>query len=114
LDAGTLSHLRFEYVVLLAYWTVLVAELVGDKSIYTVSALAIRFRTGIAFGAMAGAFAAKMLAVVLLFKTITRLDSRWTDILSAVAFLASALMIWFSEPEHELTLGQRRPIGSAS
>jgi Ca2+/H+ antiporter, TMEM165/GDT1 family len=46
-----------------------------------------------------------MLAVVLLGKAITRLDSQGTDILSAVAFLASALMIWFSEPEHELTLG---------
>jgi putative Ca2+/H+ antiporter (TMEM165/GDT1 family) len=105
LGAGTFTHLRFEYVVLLAYWIVLVAELVGDKSIYTVSVLSIRFRTGIVLGAMAAAFAGKMLAVVLLGKAITRLDSRWTDALSAAAFLVSALMIWWVEPEEEVALG---------
>lgn len=97
--AESFTHIRFEYVVLLAYWTVLVAELVGDRSIYTVSALAIRFRPAIVLSMMALAFGGKMLAVVLLGKAITRFDSRWTDILSACAFLISALLIWFDEPK---------------
>ena len=29
----------FGYVFLISYWTVLVAELIGDKSIYTVASL---------------------------------------------------------------------------
>jgi putative Ca2+/H+ antiporter (TMEM165/GDT1 family) len=102
--ANTATHLRFQFVVLLAYWTVLVAELVGDKSIYTVSALSIRFRPPIVLGTMAAAFAGKMLIVVLLGKAIMRLDSRWTDTLSAVAFLVSASLIWFDEPEQVLSL----------
>jgi putative Ca2+/H+ antiporter (TMEM165/GDT1 family) len=104
-ETGTLAHLRFEYVVLVAYWTVLVAELVGDKSIYTVSVLAMRFRTGMVIGTMAVAFAAKMLTVVLLGKALARFDLLWADILSAAAFFVSALMIWFGEPEQELKFG---------
>ena len=44
------------YLVLIAYWTVFIAELVGDKSIYTVSSLAIRFRPIIVLGALVVAF----------------------------------------------------------
>jgi putative Ca2+/H+ antiporter (TMEM165/GDT1 family) len=79
-----------------------VAELVGDKSIYTVSSLAVRFRPVIVFGTMAVAFGAKMLAVVFLGKAIFRFDSRWTGALSACAFFVSALMIWFNESEETL------------
>ena len=99
MSTATFTHIPFGYVVLLAYWTVLVAELVGDRSIYTVSALSIRFRPVIVLGTMAVAFAGKMLAVVLLGKVIMRFDSRWTDIVSACAFLISALLIWFDEPK---------------
>jgi Ca2+/H+ antiporter, TMEM165/GDT1 family len=99
LGVETFAHIPFRYVVLLAYWTVLVAELVGDRSIYTVSALSIRFRPAIVLGTMAVAFSGKMLAFVLLGKAIMRFDSRWTDIVSACAFLISALLIWFDEPE---------------
>jgi Ca2+/H+ antiporter, TMEM165/GDT1 family len=101
-------HLRFEYVVLLAFWTVLVAELVGDKSIYTISALSVRFRPAIVLGTMAVAFAGKMLAVVLLGKAIMRLDLRWADLLSGSAFLISAFLIWFDEPD------KMRPITSSN
>jgi len=45
------------------------------------------------------AFAAKMLAAVLLAHFLVQLHSRWTDLLSAVAFFISALFLWFKEPE---------------
>lgn len=38
-----LAGLSFGYLVLVVYWTVLVAELVGDKTMYIVSSLALRF-----------------------------------------------------------------------
>lgn len=104
LVATAITHLRFEYVVLLAYWTVLVVELVGDTSIYTVSALSIAFRPAIVLVTMAVAFGGKMLVVVLLGKAIVRLDSRLTDTLSAFAFLVSAWMIWFDDSEEVASL----------
>jgi putative Ca2+/H+ antiporter (TMEM165/GDT1 family) len=86
----------------LAYWTVLVAELVGDKSIYTVSSLGMRFRGGVVFGSVVAAFAGKMLVAVLLGRALVQWHSRWTDMVSALAFFLSAMLIWFDEPEEEL------------
>lgn len=39
----------FGYVLLASYWTVLVAELIGDESIYTVASLSLRLRAGLVF-----------------------------------------------------------------
>ena len=91
--------LSFGYVVLVAFWTVLLAELVGDKSLYAVASLSLRFRALTVFIAITAAFAAKALAAVLLAQVLVRLHSHWTDILSAVAFFFSALFLWFKEPE---------------
>lgn len=94
-----LAALPLGTVVLVAFWTVFVAELVGDKTIYTVTSLALRFRAGVVFGAMMPAFAGKMLAAVLIGKAFTRMHSTWTDVLSAAAFFFSALFVWFGEPK---------------
>ena len=94
----SIAGLSFGSVALLTFSTVLVAELVGDKSIYTVTSLSLRYRPGVLFSAMAGAFAGKMLAAVLLAGLIIRIDSRWTGALSAAAFFLSAVFIWFKEP----------------
>jgi putative Ca2+/H+ antiporter (TMEM165/GDT1 family) len=91
--------LSFGYVVLVAFWTVLLAELVGDKSLYTVASLSLRFRPSIVFMAITAAFAGKALAAVLLAQVLIRLHSRWTDAISAIAFFLSALFIWFKEPQ---------------
>ena len=93
-----LAALPFGYIVLLAYWTVLVAELVGDKAIYTVASLAVRFPAGTVLGTMTVAFGGKMLTAVLLGKFIARLPSHWTALLSAAAFFSSALFIWLKKP----------------
>jgi putative Ca2+/H+ antiporter (TMEM165/GDT1 family) len=94
-----LTPLSFGYVVLVAFWTVLVAELVGDKSIYTIASLALRYRARVVITAITAAFACKMLAAVLLAGLLAHLQSRWTDILSACAFFVSAFFLWFKEPE---------------
>jgi Ca2+/H+ antiporter, TMEM165/GDT1 family len=98
LNAG-LTSLTFGPVVLVAFWTVLVAELVGDKSIYTIASLALRYRARVVITAITAAFACKMLAAVLLARLLIHLQTQWTDILSAVAFFLSALFLWFKEPE---------------
>ena len=96
--SSELASSQFWYVVLAAYWTVFLAELVGDKSIYTVTSLTLRYRAVVVFGALAVAFAAKMLVAVLLGSVILQLHSRWADGLSAAAFFLSAMLIWFEEP----------------
>lgn len=94
-----LTSLSFSYLVLVAFWTVLVAELVGDKAIYTIASLALRYRAQIVIAAITAAFACKMLAAVLLARLLIHLQSGWTDALSAVAFFLSAFFLWFKEPE---------------
>jgi len=99
--ASELSGQPFGYLVLIAYWTVFVAELVGDKSIYTVSSLTLRFRPFIVFVSLTVVFTAKMSVAVLLGKFVMQFDSRWTDLISACAFFLSAALIWSEEKEDQ-------------
>ncbi len=114
IHADTFATLSVSSVVFLAFSTVLVAELVGDKSIYTVTSLSLRYRPSVLFSAMAAAFAAKMLVVILLAGLIAKFDSRFTGAVSAVAFFVSAFFIWFKEPpdastQHEAGVGVWQP-----
>jgi len=74
----------------LAYSTVLIAELLGDKTLYTLGALATRFRLlPIAAGA-ALAFSLKMAAAVLLGRVITSLPPHLISTISGLTFLGMA------------------------
>jgi putative Ca2+/H+ antiporter (TMEM165/GDT1 family) len=97
------SALVFSSTLALAFWTVLIAELVGDKSIYTLSTLALRFRGVIVFTSLALAAAAKMAASVLFAGFVFRFHSHWIGIMSAAAFFISAALIWYEEPVPKLT-----------
>jgi putative Ca2+/H+ antiporter (TMEM165/GDT1 family) len=88
----------FAAAVLLAFWAVLIAELVGDKSMYALASLALRFRWSVVFAAFTVASAAKMMVAVLLCRAIMPFQGRWTYLLSAVAFFVSAILIWVDEP----------------
>ena len=92
------ESLSFSYIVPLAFWTVLIAELVGDKSIYALTSLTLRFRAGLVFGAFALASGAKMLIAVLLGRVLMHFQSHWTYVISGVAFFISAILIWTEEP----------------
>ena len=81
-----------------AYTTILVAELVGDKSLYTVAALGLRFRRLPVLAGIGLAFMGKMLAAVWLGSLILQAPERWTTLLSAAGFFAGALFIWRKEP----------------
>jgi len=79
--------------LLVAYWTVLVAELIGDRSIYTIISLAIRLRPLAVYSGIAIAFMGKMLVAVLLGKALTYLPLAWTSAISAATFFAMAISI---------------------
>jgi putative Ca2+/H+ antiporter (TMEM165/GDT1 family) len=90
--------MSFAEVVFLAFWAVLIAELVGDRSIYALASLALRFRWGVVFLGYTIANAVKMAVAAVLAHAITHFQSRWTYIISAVAFFVSAVLIWVDEP----------------
>jgi putative Ca2+/H+ antiporter (TMEM165/GDT1 family) len=94
---GHISETSLPVVVSLAFWAVLVAELVGDKSIYALATLGLRFRWPVVFTGFAVASAAKMAVAVTLGSVITRFESHWTSLISGVAFFISAALIWVNE-----------------
>lgn len=89
----------FASVLLIAYTTVLMAELVGDKSMYTIAALGLRFSVAPVFGGIAVAFMGKMLVAVMFGKALLQVPGRWPSLLSAAGFFACALFIWVKKPE---------------
>jgi putative Ca2+/H+ antiporter (TMEM165/GDT1 family) len=95
--SASLTTLSLPSIVGIAYVTILTAELVGDKAIYTISALALRVPTHTIVAGMATAFASKMLVAVSLGELIMRIPSRWIATISAVAFFTSAIAIWSDE-----------------
>lgn len=89
------------YLLLLTYGTVFIAELIGDKTVYTISSLSMRFRPLYVFSGIALAFMLKMLAAVLLGQLIAELPTTIVALVSAVTFFVTALVIWFQKKDHE-------------
>ena len=76
------------------FGTVFVAEIVGDKLLYTTGVLATRYRTlPIMFGMMV-AFMAKMGVAVLVGEAISRLPRILVASITAVSFLGVAFALW--------------------
>jgi putative Ca2+/H+ antiporter (TMEM165/GDT1 family) len=88
---------NFAEIVLLATWAVLIAELVGDRSMCALVSLALRFRWAVVFLAFTLANVIKMAVAVLLARAIMHFQSRWIYLLSALAFFISAILIWEDE-----------------
>jgi len=76
------------------FGTVFVAEIVGDKLLYTTSVLAARYRTLPITLGMACAFMAKMGVAVLVGQAITRLPPLLVASITAISFLGVALTLW--------------------
>jgi len=87
----------FGAVALLVFWAVFIAELVGDKSMYALASLALRFHWAVVFATFTAASAAKMMVVASLSSTLVRFQGHWTYLVSAVAFFVSAILIWVDE-----------------
>ncbi len=86
------------YLCAIAFWTVGVAELVGDKSLYTIASLAARFRAGLVLAGIAIAYMAKMFAAVIFGSIVTRLKPEWVSLASAVTFFITAYFLWSKQP----------------
>jgi putative Ca2+/H+ antiporter (TMEM165/GDT1 family) len=74
---------------------VFVAEIVGDKLLYTSGVLATRFRWGAVIAGMSLAFMAKMAVAVAVGATIGKLLPPWlVAVLTAVSFIGVAIAMW--------------------
>jgi Ca2+/H+ antiporter, TMEM165/GDT1 family len=81
-------------VLLATYGTVFIAEIVGDKLLYTTGVLATRYRTVPILIGMALAFMAKMGVAVLVGKAISTLPPLLVATITAVNFFAIAFVLW--------------------
>jgi Ca2+/H+ antiporter, TMEM165/GDT1 family len=86
------------YLFLAAFGTVFFTEILGDKSLFTIGALATRFRPLPVFCGIVLAFMANMLAAVLAGHAIANLPARLVAAASSATFLATAVLIWFKRP----------------
>src|SRR5437763_12775728 len=82
------------YLVAVTYWTVLAAELVGDKAIYTVTSLVTRFPILPVACGIGVAFSGKILIAVLFGNLLAQFPFRVTAAISAATFFFTAFMLW--------------------
>jgi putative Ca2+/H+ antiporter (TMEM165/GDT1 family) len=89
-------------VLLIAFATVFAVELIGDKTLYTISALAARHRLSAIFAGTTVAFMLKMAVAVLLGKMISELPVPLVASISALTFLILALFIFLKKAPGDL------------
>jgi putative Ca2+/H+ antiporter (TMEM165/GDT1 family) len=89
-------------ILLATYGTVFVAEIVGDKLLYTTGVLATRYKTvPIMFG-MSLAFMLKMGVAVYVSKFISHLPPLLVATITAVNFIAIAWVLWRKPDKREV------------
>ncbi len=79
-------------IFLTAFGIVFVAEIIGDKSIYTINSLSLRLNTAALFLGLSTAFCLKMLVAVLIGQMLTELTAGLLTTVSAVTFFATAFV----------------------
>src|SRR5438105_8296056 len=76
------------------FGAVFLAEIVGDKLLYTTGVLAARYRTAPIMIGMAAAFMAKMGVAVLIGEAISKLPRLPVAGITAISFIGVALTLW--------------------
>jgi putative Ca2+/H+ antiporter (TMEM165/GDT1 family) len=92
-----------------AYSAVLLAELLGDKSVYTITSLTSRFRALAVLAGISAAFALKMLVAVTVGSAITQLPPAAIAAASCAGFLITAWTL--SREEHHVFDGRKGALG---
>src|SRR5262245_22740854 len=81
-------------IFLATYAAVFVAEIVGDKLLYTTGVLATRYRSGSIVAGMAAAFMCKMAVAVAVGEAISRLPKVLVAVVTAASFIGVAYTLW--------------------
>ena len=89
-------------ILLATYVAVFVAEIVGDKLLYTTGVLATRYKTVPILCGMAFAFMLKMAVAVWVSKFISHLPPLIVAGITAINFLAIAFVLWRKPDKREI------------
>jgi putative Ca2+/H+ antiporter (TMEM165/GDT1 family) len=89
-------------IILATYGTVFVAEIVGDKLLYTTGVLATRYKTVPIMCGMAIAFMLKMGVAVWVSKFISHLPPWLVATITAINFIAIAIVLWRKPDKREI------------
>jgi Ca2+/H+ antiporter, TMEM165/GDT1 family len=81
-------------ILFASYGTVFVAEIVGDKLLYTTGLLSARYRAAPIFLGMTAAFMLKMAAAVAVGKAISELPPLFVATLTGASFIGVAIVLW--------------------
>ena len=82
------------------FGAVFLAEIVGDKLLYTTGVLAARYRTAPIMIGMATAFMAKMGVAVLIGEAISRLPRALVATVTAISFVGVAIALWRKDDQY--------------
>ena len=86
-------------ILFTTYGAVFVAEIVGDKLLYTTGVLSVRYRTAPVLMGMAVAFMLKMAVAVAVGKAISKLPPLFVATLTGASFIGVAIALWFKPIE---------------
>ena len=101
-------------ILLATYGAVFLAEIVGDKLLYTTGVLATRYRTVPIMCGMALAFMAKMAVAVLIGEAISKLPPWIVATVTAVNFFAIAFVMWRRRGPESEGKKEDRPFSKAA
>src|SRR5947207_15678512 len=87
-------------IFLATYGAVFIAEIVGDKLLYTTGGLAARYRTLPIMIGMAAAFMAKMGVAVLVGEAISKLPRLLVAGITAASFIGVAITLWRKDDQY--------------
>ena len=82
------------------FGAVFLAEIVGDKLLYTTGVLAARYRTTPIMIGMGAAFMAKMGVAVLVGEAISRLPRVLVAAITAISFIGVAITLWRKDDQY--------------
>jgi putative Ca2+/H+ antiporter (TMEM165/GDT1 family) len=94
------------------YGAVLLAEIVGDKLLYTTGVLTTRFRTGPVLGGASAACLCKMAVAVFVGGALAHIPPTWLAVVTCANFLAVAF-VFARAPLLSVASGQRRETSRA-
>lgn len=101
MPTGPLIVIPATALLVSAFASVFIAELAGDKTLYSVGALATRYQWWVVLFGIVPAVALKMLAAVSLGSVIGSLPPRVVAIVSIGTFVLAAVLLSRDEREHQ-------------
>jgi len=105
---GSPSKPKLIVIFLATFAAVFIAEIVGDKLLYTTGVLAARYRTWPIMLGMALAFMAKMGVAVLVGEAISKLPRMLVASITAISFLSIAVVLWRKSDRPNEEKGEHR------